>query len=166
MNLPSKPSEDGCLKLSAADRILAECRQGTAATKEQSTCWDDLNGDYQDMSGTLLRHTMVSEVLRDQDLHGFIEDKTTFKTNVNLFASDLRQLSNDLMELRKLHAGKSGGSEDAEEVLHSIHIYEQYNLWMQRNDGVLMPTVYHVLEATNKAELARARAHGSRSHHG
>jgi hypothetical protein len=32
---------------------------------------------------------------------------------------------------------------------------------MQKHDGVLMPTVYHILEATNQAELARARTQAS-----
>jgi hypothetical protein len=162
MSQPLKPSENGGFKITAADRILAECRQGTLIPKdEQNTCWDDLNNVYGEMAAILLRHTRISEVLRDQELLSFVDDKPTFKTNVNQFAGDLRQLNDELGKLRALHADKAGGSEDPEEVLHSIHIFEQYNLWMQKHDGVLMPTVYHILEATNQAELARARAQAS-----
>jgi plasmid maintenance system killer protein len=159
MNQSLKPSGSGGFKISAADRILNECRQGALLPKgEQNTCWDDLNNVYGEMSSILLRHTGVSAVLRDQELLGFIEDKPTFRTNVNQFAADLRQMSEELQQLRSLHFIKSGGSEDPEDVLHSIHIFEQYNLWMQKHDGVLMPTVFHILEATNQAELARANA--------
>jgi hypothetical protein len=160
MNQPIKPTQkaDGSFSMSAADRILAECRTGANTNKEENTCWNDLIGVYQQMSGMLLRHTDISLVLNDADLMSFIEDKDTFKTNVRQFASDLRQLSDELQQLRALHNGKTGGSDDPEEVLHSIHIFEQYNLWMTKHDGVLMPTVYHILEATNQAELARGRA--------
>jgi hypothetical protein len=37
----------------------------------------------------------------------------TFKTNVKQFASDLRQLSDELQQLRALHAGKVGGRQCA-----------------------------------------------------
>jgi plasmid maintenance system killer protein len=161
MNQPIKPTQksDGSFAMSAADRILAECRAGANIPKdEKNTCWDDLIGVYQQMSGMLLRHTDISMVLNDNELMSFIEDKDTFKTNVKQFASDLRQMSDELQKLRALHADKLGGSDDPEEVLHSIHIFEQYNLWMTKHDGVLMPTVYHILEATNQAELARGRA--------
>jgi hypothetical protein len=160
VNQPIKPTKntDGSFTMSAADRILAECRAGTNSQQEQNTCWDDLVGVYQQMSGMLLRHTDISLVLNDAELMTFVEEKDTFKTNVKQFASDLRQLSDELQKLRALHAGKVGGSDDPEEVLHSIHIFEQYNLWMTKHDGVLMPTVYHILEATNQAELARGRA--------
>ncbi|WP_144106618.1 hypothetical protein [Paraburkholderia sp. BCC1886] len=152
----------GQFQMSAADRILAECRAGkyVPEPERKNTCWDDLLQTHAFMTGLLLRHTSISEVLRDEDLKRYIAEPETFRTNVNQFASDLRQMSEELVQLRQCHVGKTGGSTDPDELIHAISLHEQYLLWQQKHDAVVMPTVLHVLEATNQAELARANATG------
>jgi hypothetical protein len=88
----------------------------------------------------------------------FIEDLETFNANVRQFAADLGQMNKELQDLYTLHHGKSGGSEDPQVVLHSFGLFEQYKLWMTKHDGVVKPTVMHILEQTNKAELLRENA--------
>ncbi len=156
-----KPTENGGFKLTAADRILAECRQGAGAVpgKIKNTCWDDLMGVYREAASMLYKHTMVSQLLADKDLIGYVDDLITFNLNVKQFAADLGQINRELQEILAQHAGKTGGSDDAEVVLASFAIYEQYKLWMTRHDGVITPTVMHILEQTNGAEFRRTQAH-------
>lgn len=153
-----KPTENGGFKLSAAERILNECRQGNGfvPAKEVNTCWDDLTSVYRECARMLFQHTMVSQVLGDKSLLAYLDDHETFNLNVKQFAADLGQMNVELQRLFGLHSAKTGGSEDPNEVYHSIEIFEQYKLWMERHDAVVKPVVMQILEQTNAAELKRA----------
>jgi hypothetical protein len=156
-----RPTENGGYKVTAADRILAECKQGLGLVpaKAKNTCWDDLMAVYREAAAMLFEHTNVSRLLADKELISFIDDKETFNLNVKQFAADLGQINKELHEILVQHQDKSGGSEDPDVVLSSFAIYEQYKLWMTRHDGVIKPTVLHILEQTNAAELKRAAAY-------
>lgn len=151
---------DGGFKLSPADRILAECRQGLGLVPEQqkNTCWDDLTAVYRECTSLLFQHTMVSQLLGDKDLLSYLSDPITFNLNVKQFAADLGQMNVELQALYALHNTKVGGTEDRDELMHSINLYEQYRLWMERHDAVVKPVVMQILEQTNAAELARNAA--------
>jgi hypothetical protein len=159
---PMQATENGGYKVTAADRILAECGQGLGLVpkeqKQVNTCWDDLMGVYRECARMLFQHTAVTQVLNDKELVGFIDDAVTFDANIKQFAADLVQMNGELQQLRALHADKTGGSEDPEVVLHSFAVYEQYKLWMTKHDGVVKPTIMHILEQTNQAELRRQAA--------
>jgi hypothetical protein len=157
---PLQPSTGGGFKLSPADKILSECAQGLGLVpnKPKNTCWDDLLGVYRECAAALFQHTMVTEVLGDRELRTFIDDLELFNSNVKQFGDDLGQMNRELQDLYNLHHGKTGGSEDPHVVLHSFGIFEQYKLWMTKHDGVVKPTVMHILEQTNAAELRRAQA--------
>lgn len=156
-----RPTENGGYKVTAADRILAECKQGLGMVpqKNMNTCWDDLMAVYREAAAMLFEHTNVSRLLADKELISFIGDKETFNLNVKQFAADLGQINKELNEILVQHQDKKGGSEDPDVVLSSFAIYEQYKLWMTRHDGVIKPTVLHILEQTNAAELLRAQAY-------
>lgn len=160
-----KPTDNGGYKISAADRILQECAAGLGlvpqAQKQVNSCWDDLMNVYRQCAGMLFQHTMVTQVLNDKELTGFVDDLQTFNANVAQFARDLAQMNKELQDLRALHGDKTGGSEDPEVVLHSFAVYEQYKLWMTKHDGVVLPVITHILEQTNKAELLRQAAHAA-----
>lgn len=147
--------------MSPADRILAECKQGLGLVpqKQKNTCWDDLMAVYREAAVMLFEHTKVSHLLADKELISFIADVETFNLNVKQFAADLGQINKELNEILIQHQGKTGGSEDADVVLSSFVIYEQYKLWMTRHDGVIKPTVMHILEQTNAAEILRAQTY-------
>lgn len=156
-----KPTQNGGYKLSPVDRILSDCAMGLGLVPPATptnTCWDDLTAVYRQCSEMLFQHTLVTEVLNDKELMAFVDDAVTFNANVQQFAADLTQMNKELHQLRALHADKTGGSEDGQVVLHSFAIYEQYKLWMTKHDGVVKPTIMHILEQTNTAELKRQAA--------
>jgi hypothetical protein len=155
-----KATENGGYKVSPADRILAECRQGLGLIpqEQKNTCWDDLTGVYRECTQLLFQHTMISQLLGDKDLLQYLEDPVTFNLNVKQFAADLGQINVELQNLHALHADKVGGTDDQDQLLHSINIYEQYRLWMERHDAVIKPVVMQILEQTNAAELKRMAA--------
>ena len=155
-----KATDNGGYKVSPADRILAECRQGLGLIPEEqkNTCWDDLTGVYHECTSLLFQHTMISQLLGDKDLLQYLDDPVMFNLNVKLFAADLGQINVELQNLRALHADKVGGTDDQDQLIHSISIYEQYRLWMERHDAVIKPVVMQILEQTNAAELKRMAA--------
>jgi hypothetical protein len=159
-NIGAFKATDGGFKLSPADRILAECRQGLGLVPEQqkNTCWDDLTGVYRECTSLLFQHTMISQLLTDKDLLQYLDDHNTFNLNVKQFAADLGQMNVELQNLHALHADKVGGTDDQDQLIHSINIYEQYRLWMERHDAVVKPVVMQILEQTNAAELKRNAA--------
>jgi hypothetical protein len=157
---PLQATANGGYSMSAADRILQECARGLdlVPQKPKNTCWNDLMGVYHQCAGMMYQHTEVTTVLRDRDLITYVDDIPTFNSNVQQFASDLAQMNKELMDLRALHADKTGGSDDTQEVLHAIAINEQYQLWMSKHEGVVVPTITHILDQTNRAEHKRRAA--------
>lgn len=121
-------------------------------TAKLNNCWDDLNGIYQSCVGLMQSHSGISVCASNPEIIMAVEDKETLVSNINMLSNDLVKLNEELAELHKLHMDKSGGTEDPNEVMHSIGIFEQYNLFMERHDAVVMPTVTYILEQFDKAE--------------
>lgn len=139
-----------------AKEILESQKAQERALKE-NTCWEDLNGIYSQCVGLLQSHALLATQAQNTEVLAAVADKTTLISNIRMLAEDLKTLSGELAQLHALHTGKAGGSQDPDEVLHSIQIFEQYNLWLTKHDGVVMPTVYHVLEQFNLAEQVIAQ---------
>jgi len=50
----------------------------------------------------------------------------------------------------------SGGTTDPDVVISTFPIFEQYNLFMERHQAVIMPTAYHIIEQFSAAEALLA----------
>ena len=122
-----------------------------------NTCWDDLNQTYTQCVLLLQQHVGIAQLARETELIKFLADPVMATANIKSLGQDLRQLSGELAKLKELHAEKTGGSQDPEEVMYSIQIFEQYNLFMERHQAVVVPTALHILEQFNQAEQALAK---------
>jgi len=131
--------------------------------KEQlatNTCWDDLNGIYQDTARLLHSHTNIASFAADRDLHRYLQNPTLTVANLKSLGRDLRQLSQELANIHAEHAGKTGGSDDVDEVYSTFSIFEKYNLFTERHNAVVMPTAYQIVEEFAQAEERRKLARG------
>lgn len=142
----------GRLARDAKAKAMLETAAANAKQLENNTCWDDLVVIYNDCVRLLHTHGLLSQKAHDAELLAEVSDKATLVTNIRLLAGDLKMMSEELRALHALHADKSGGSQDIDEVMTSIGLAEQYNLWMTKHDQVVMPTVYHIIEQFNQAE--------------
>jgi hypothetical protein len=87
-----------------------------------------------------------------------VADKKSLIGLINLLSHDLSVLNDELNSIHKSHADKRGGSHDPDEVMHSITIYEHYNLFMERHQAVVMPTALQITEHFDQAERELVRA--------
>lgn len=117
-----------------------------------NTCWDDLNNMYSSMIQLLGQHTHLYQFAADKDIIAAVDDKTTLANNIRILANDLKVLNTELTAIHESHKDKVGGSTDPDEVIGTIQIFEQYNLFMERHEAVIMPIAYHIIEQFDKAE--------------
>jgi hypothetical protein len=145
-------------------RLERDARKESAEEQlKNNNCWDELNGIYTSMLGLLAKHASLSQLASDKELIAAIDDKSTLVTNLKILANDLRTLNSELKQIHDQHGDKTGGSTDPDVVFTTINIFEQYNLFMERHQAVVMPIVYHITEQFDQAErklnaLARAEA--------
>lgn len=124
---------------------------------ENNTCWDDLNNIYNECCKLLAQHTMLKEAFTPE-LIQFVPDKATTIELIQLLTNDVTALSTDLSNLKALHADKKGGADNPDTVIHTIQIFEQYNLFIERHQAVVMPTSLQILEQLQLAEKAQGAA--------
>jgi hypothetical protein len=132
-------------------------RQKAGETAKPNTCWDDLNAIYSSCVALLRSHAQVRELAQRKDLIACISDHRTLITNLQQLAGDIGEMNKELQELHEQHANKSGGDTDPNEVLRTIQIFEQYNLFMQRHEAVVMPTALWIGEQFDLAAIELGR---------
>jgi hypothetical protein len=120
--------------------------------------WDVLNDMYLSMT-KLMDHwiTRAAPVISNPVLLAHVREKEDYSALLGQFRCDMEQLTKELVELHRVHAGKTGGTDDPDENLHAALLFEQYVVWQLRHDQTLIPIVNHLLEFTHDAELALAR---------
>lgn len=138
----------------AKDRQKAELKE----LQNNNTCYDELNAIHQQCAALLLQHTGLSEAIKNKPLVAAIKDPEVFMQNIRLLAADLTKLHQELQEISKQHEGKTGGSRDPEELMKTVTIAEQYNLFMQRHNATVSPTAQHIIEQIAIAEQRLAGA--------
>lgn len=123
---------------------------------KKNNCWDDLNNIYQECCNLLGAHTHLAGLAQNKEVIAKVGDKETLTRNLRMLAQDLGNLKSELLQIRATHEGKTGGSNDPDVVFSTIEVFERYNLFMERHEAVVMPTVYHILEQFKQAEDAVA----------
>lgn len=126
---------------------------------ENNTIWDDLTGAYEGCAKALGQHKGIALMLQRKEVFPYLKDFRGTIGNIQAVTRDLVQLNEELKTIHAQHAKKTGGSQDPDEVVQSIQIFEQYHLFLQRHDAVVMPAVYHILEDFGQAEKAFEAAH-------
>ena len=119
---------------------------------QTNSCWDDLNGIHASCTGLLASHSATATVLRNKELMAFVTDVPALIDASRSLARDLGTMHEELKKLGELHAGKTGGTDDPDELIYSIQIHEQYALFMERHEGVVMPTAATILDLIGEAE--------------
>ena len=126
---------------------------------KDNTCWDDVNQIHKDCMSVLVKHQYILELSRNQELVNAVDDRKTLLDLIFSLGNDIRKLSEELAEIQKQHVGKTGGSQDPDEIMYAITIYEQYGLFIERHEATCVPTALHIGEifdkAANKLEIIK-----------
>lgn len=139
----------------SASRILRDARKQDAERRlKDNTIWDDLNGTYNGCAQALGQHAGIAVMLSRKEVFPFLKDPVTLSENIRSLTGDLQAMNAELKEIHAQHAGKKGGSQNPDEVIHSIQIFEQYHLFLERHNAVIMPIAMHILEEFGQAEVA------------
>ena len=119
---------------------------------EGNTCWDDLNAIMNNCKQMLLTHANLGVELNRKDVLAELTDPKLVVQLINSLKNDLVQLTSELKEISKQHEDKIGGTDEPNVIIETIHIHEQYHLFMERHQAVVMPTVFQILENIQEAE--------------
>jgi hypothetical protein len=136
----------------AIDNANSEFRQQQAQVRKAKNSWDDVNRLSGLCQRLLLSATGLLPSIRNERLMSLIDDRATFNTNAHILARDLSAYQNNFEALKARHAGKSGDASDDNDNMEAIDIYTQYASFYERWDGVLQPTMNHILEQLQAAE--------------
>jgi len=143
----------------SASRIMRDAEKAAAAQHlKDNTIWDDLNGTYSACAQALGQHAGIAMMLNRKEVFPYLKDHKALVANIGTLASDLRALNEELKQIQAQHKGKAGGSENPDDVILSIQIFEQYHLFLERHQAVVMPVALHILEEFGAAETAYAQA--------
>lgn len=146
-------------KLNTAQQVMAACHVGMGLTdqvsgqKSSTSCWDECEEFYQKCASVLRAHLELVRVLNNPELLAYVTDHPGLRANMRIMGTDLPVISRELADLHNLHKDKKGGSSNPDEVMHSIDIFQQYMLWVQKHEAVIMPVAAHLTEQVQRAEL-------------
>lgn len=119
---------------------------------KNNTCWDDLQQVFFSANELMQKHLVVAGMLRNKELNAYLVDVKAVIENSKILEKDVKLLAADLTALYALHSDKTGGTDDPDVVMHTIGIYEQYQLFIQRHEALIMPTLGSILEQYHIAE--------------
>lgn len=101
--------------------------------------WDALNGVSAAVSGVSLILAPLAPYLKNKELIDKIEDKDKFYRLVQTLDQDVRAMTQSLNAIRDRHAGRTGQTQDADEIVQAIEIQEEYVQWAGDFDDVVVP---------------------------
>ena len=114
--------------------------------------WEDLEAIYQANADSLI--DIAIQIRNCTDLIRRVpcsNQKEVIET-INGVVRDLDTFTNQLVDLHKLHEGKTGIINDPDELALCISIFNQYSGFSDRFRAVVFPVVITVTEAYSEAE--------------
>ncbi len=127
-------------------------RDAAKSQLKDNHCWDELNQIYESARVMLYQHTGLHAVASNTDLQKFLENPTSTANSIRILSKDLKDLNERLSAIYQRHAGKTGGSQDPDEVWFSITIGQEYAQLMETHTSVVQPTALKIVEDFQYAE--------------
>ena len=109
--------------------------------QEKNNCWDELNSLYVSCGELLTTPAPIAMALRDRAVVANCRDAEALKADSKILARDMQSYKESLENIKKGHAGKTGGTENPDELMNSFDMGEQYQQWIMSFQSVVIPTV-------------------------
>lgn len=123
-------------------------------------CWSDLLAVSQ-ASGIALAGIGAQFIqLRSDPLKlTYLVDSKLFSNRVRTLSSDIKTLTKELADLVAIHTNRTGGHVSDDDLFHSIQLNEQYIVFNQRVEALLLPTANALAEQVDEAERRMRAVH-------
>jgi methionyl-tRNA synthetase len=130
-------------------------KKADLAESQSRDLWRDLDDMYKKCSLGLASQSALGIVLNRKELIAQIADGATFLINVRTLRRDIESMALELNQIYDQHKEYGRRDTTMEEVFSTVpfQILELYSAFALKAESVLTPTVNHILEQTNAAEL-------------
>jgi len=131
-----------------------------AAKKEEdeklknNTVWDDVALIHNECLELIRSNLITADQLRNPALIPFYSDYKSVSINMRTLAADLLRITDEFKSIQESHAGKSGSAKTIDEYMGCIAIHQRYVAWMEHYQGVVLPTLTHLIEELGQATQA------------
>lgn len=137
--------------------LARQQRDAVEKQLQDNKCWDELNRIYESARVMLYQHTSIHALASNQQLQRCLENPSSTANSIKILSKDLMSLNEQLCAIYAKHQGKTGGSQDPDEVWQSIIIGQEYAQLMETHTTVVQPTAFKILEDFQFAEKKLAQ---------
>lgn len=120
---------------------------------KKNTIFTDLNEIHEKIVAQIRTFGVISTLSNQPELVDKLENKEDINNKVRLLALDLSKIISDLNDNYQSHKGKTGGTDDPDEHMQALIIFNNYLQIVSVVEGVIMPTAGSIMEAFTKAEV-------------
>lgn len=118
---------------------------GEALTEVSQNAWDSVNEISETAARLLAEPAQLSDLLRDKDLNERVENKDELTQCAFAVGRDSKDLANKLMDIRKMHTGRSGDAADPDELSMSLEIHGQYLELIDAYQTAVLPNIQRLV---------------------
>lgn len=120
--------------------------------------WDELNNIYMVSAQGVMAPKMLGVLAERKDTIKYITDHESFRNRIEMFKRDIEQMKKELSQIYQQHAGKTGSSNDPDEVTFANAISQQYAAFNERMISSIDTSVNYILAMFMEAELLQKQA--------
>jgi len=134
---------------SRIQRDLAEKNQQERL--KTNTVWTEVS-DIANQIRTLLSECVNKvQLTQDPELVPFFPSLEILNINIKTFMTDIQSVAGEFSEINIAHANKIGNASTPDEYMNAIQVYQRYAALYEKIDGVLLPTLNHILKDVGTA---------------
>jgi hypothetical protein len=115
--------------------------------------WNEVMDMYRSNHNLISSHAVISQtLLQNRELIAALPNIVTFEANIVSLTRDLDELKGELLAIHSSHADKSGAAKPGEDFMNALNIMNAYQLWCEKYNGVVLPTVNEIIGNITVAE--------------
>jgi len=128
--------------------------------------YDELNTMYVNCAKGVMAPAVLSKLAARKDIIAFIRDHQSLQLRIEMFKRDIGTLKSELSAIASEHAGKTGGTSDEDEIMAANLIGQKYQLFLERLESTIQPSIAHIFEIFTEAEVRMLDSQGKLSENG
>lgn len=115
--------------------------------------WDDLQRLYMECQAISTTPSQVLPLLKDSEKLAKIQDTQSLIQQSKVLHKDAETYKQRLMAINAKHAGRSGSTQNPDELMYVLALGEEYQEWLHSYQSVVLPTVQNILEMFAQEKL-------------
>lgn len=113
--------------------------------------WDNLTEVYKNCAAYTCIPALLTPFIQNKELLEKVEDTQQLTEMVTVLARDVEAFANKLKKIYSIHAAKTGGTVDPDDLMRCIGISENYIRWASSYESVILPQIYAILDTFEAA---------------